>query len=43
MLCFNCGQMCRTEYPRLDNVQYVRKKCDTCGWKSYPIAVVKNK
>jgi hypothetical protein len=46
MICFNCGEdNMRTEYPKIwvDCVltQYVRKKCMTCGYKSYPIEVMR--
>jgi len=41
MKCFNCGGKCRTEYPKLDGIQYVRKVCVICNWKSYPTAVIK--
>ena len=42
MICFNCGEEnMRTEYPIMDEIQYVRKKCMTCGYKSYPTAVMR--
>ena len=42
MICFNCGEEnMKTEYPKMDGIQFVRKKCMTCGYKSYPIVVMK--
>ena len=42
MKCYNCEGATRTEYPKIDGNQYVRKKCVVCGWKSYPIFVISN-
>ena len=43
MSCYNCRQprTLRTEYPKIDGIQYVRRVCTTCGHKTHPIEVVK--
>ncbi len=41
MKCYNCGSNTKTIYPKISGMQYVQKKCYTCGWKSYRTEVIR--